>query len=488
MPLPLAGIVRVSHMGDRKAGADNVHADREQVETVLRYVKPLGVEVVFMPPELSVSGGKPIDDRPSLRAAIEGVEQGKFQGIVVSYLSRLTRSRSGLEIWTRVEAAGGHVHCAAESLDTSTPNGRFVRDIHLANAVREREEHQERFELRARVATEAGVWQRRQVPTGYDKDPQTRRLVPNGDADMVLRAFRARATGVPLVEIARTIGLTPSGARHLLRNRVYLGELNVRSYVNPAAHPPIVTVDEFDAAQTARRVRGSLHHPEPALLAGLVRCAGCGHVMSRGSGGGNRRVYVCSIHKSAGRCPEPASITLRRLDAVMGRVGVLELARLSATAARNTGESDKARERQVAARRDLNVFLEVTASAGLDADTLSAGIRQRQEAVREADARVRVLERERGIPNVEDPEQFWGDMSVSEQGEFLRGFVEAVVVRKVGRGGLVVPVADRVRVIRAGAGVFSVRAGSEVALPLVRVWPNLDDPRVLGVPAGEDST
>jgi DNA invertase Pin-like site-specific DNA recombinase len=488
MPLPLAGIVRVSHMGDRKAGADNVHADREQVETVLRYAKPLGADVVFMPPELSVSGGKPISERPSLQAAIEGVEQGRFQGIVVSYLSRLTRSRSGLEIWDRVEAAGGHVHCAAESLDTSTPNGRFVRDIHLANAVREREEHQERFELRARVATEAGVWQRRVIPTGYDKDPVTRRLVPNADAGMVREAFRARATGAPLIEIARALGLTPSGARHLLRNRVYLGELNVRSYVNETAHPPIVTVDEYDAAQAARRVRGSLHHPEPALLAGLVRCSGCGHVMSRGSGGGNRRVYGCSIHKSAGRCPEPATITMGRLDALLSHVGVLELARLSATAAHDTGEADRLREQRAAARRDLNVFLEVTASAGLDADTLSAGIRQRQEAVREADARVRVLDREQNIPDVGDPQVFWDGMSVGEQGEFLRGFVETVVVRKVGKGGTVVPVTDRVRVIRAGAGLFTVKAGSEVALPLVRIWPNLDDPRVLRVPAGEDAS
>jgi len=134
-----AGIVRVSHVGTR--GGDSLHADEEQVHEIERYASAHHARVEFMPPELSVSGGKPIDERPSLRAAIEGVERGDYTGVVVAYLSRLSRSRSGLEIWERVERAGGRVHCAHENLDTSTPNGRFIRDIHLANAVREREEH-----------------------------------------------------------------------------------------------------------------------------------------------------------------------------------------------------------------------------------------------------------------------------------------------------------------------------------------------------------
>lgn len=479
-----AGIVRVSHMGERVAGADNVHADREQVEAVEAYAREHGATVEFLAPELSVSGGKPINERPSLRAAIEGVEQGRYQGIVVAYLSRLTRSRSGIEIWNRVEAAGGSVHCAAEKLDTSTPNGRFIRDIHLANAVREREEHVDRFDLRTRVATNAGVWQRRQVPLGYVKDPDTRRLVPSPDADRVRAAFRERATGRPLVEIAADLGLTPNGARHLLRNRVYLGELRVRSYVNLTAHPPLITVDEFDAAQHARRVRGPRSEQEPALLAGLVRCAGCGHVMSRNTGGGGRVVYACAPYKSAGRCPEPASITLRLLDDHLSELAVWKLAEVKATASRDTEGLDAAREAVAAARRDLSVFLEVTGSAGLDADTLATGLGQRQDALREAEQRYATLAAEHAVPVVDDPASLWDSLSVSERGQLLRGLVEAVVVRKVGRGGKVVPVTERVRVLRYGAGVFATRAGSDVALPLRRFWVEADDPLVLGVPGG----
>ncbi|HXR14453.1 MAG TPA: recombinase family protein, partial [Solirubrobacteraceae bacterium] len=133
-----AGIVRVSSVGGRNG--DSFHSDADQVADVERYAAQHGARVVFMGPELSVSGGDPIEQRPSLRAGIEGVEAGIYDGVVVAYLSRLTRSHSGRAIWDRVEAAGGHVHAAAENLDTSTPNGAFIRDIHLANAVREREE------------------------------------------------------------------------------------------------------------------------------------------------------------------------------------------------------------------------------------------------------------------------------------------------------------------------------------------------------------
>lgn len=476
-----AGIVRVSHMGERVAGADNVHADREQVQAVERYARAHGARVEFLPPELSVSGGKPINQRPSLKAAIEGVEAGVYDGIVVAYLSRLTRSRSGLEIWERVEAAGGSVHCAAENLDTSTANGRFIRDVHLANAVREREEHVDRFELRAEVATLAGIWQRRQVPTGYVKDPATRRLVPSDDAPRVRQAFLDRAAGRPLVGIAADLGLSPNGARYLLRNRVYLGELRVRKYVNLAAHPALVTIDEWEAAQSARRTRPARTSEPAALLAGLVRCAGCGHVMSRSAGGGNRLVYGCSIHKSAGRCPEPASITLRRLDEYVSRFAVLKLAEHAATFTPTTDQLTDARARLDAARRDLAVFLEVTGSAGLDANTLGAGVKQRQDAIRGAERDVAALTVGDRVPVVDDPQALWDSLDVSERAQLLRGLVEAVVVRRVGRGNLT-RVGDRVRLIRQGAGLFGVKAGSEVALPLRRVWPDGDDDVVAGVP------
>lgn len=119
-----------------------------------------------------MSGGAPLSGRPSLQEAVEGVESGAFQGIMVAYLSRLGRNvREQLAVWDRVEAAGARIVVVRENIDTSTPNGRYVRTILLANAERELDEHTERFENLRRWATGAGIWQRRQPHGATGKIP-----------------------------------------------------------------------------------------------------------------------------------------------------------------------------------------------------------------------------------------------------------------------------------------------------------------------------
>lgn len=477
-------------MGDRKAGADNFHADREQVDEIEQYARRLGLPVELLPPELDTSGGSPIDERPSLKAAIEGVERGKYGGIVVAYLSRLTRSRSGLAIWERVEAAGGRVHCAREGVDTSTANGRWIRDLYLSNAVREREEKAEMFEHRARVATEAGVWQRRQTPRGYDRDPETRALVPNADAESVREAFRAKAAQRPIVEISRDLGMTPNGVRGLLRNRVYLGELRVRQYVKTGAHEPLIDEELFHLAQQARSVRPARGADrQPALLAGLVRCSGCGHAMTRGaSGNRGRRLeqYVCPKYHSAGTCAAPASITLTLLNEHVQRIALHELAKLRTTATARTGRLENARTAVRAAEAELAAYVEATSAAAIGAELFSAGLRQRQAALDEARAALaRELERESTEVDG-DPIAAWERFDVSQRNRLLRRLIECVIVERSGGRGRIRPVEDRVRVVALGTGLAPERTRGGVAMPLVPLpLPDLDDEGVLGMDLAE---
>ncbi|MDQ3729557.1 MAG: hypothetical protein M3355_08205, partial [Actinomycetota bacterium] len=78
-----AGIVRVSHMGSRVSGAANVHTDREQVSAI-EAATPPGDRLEILPPELDISGGLPLEKRPSLRLAVDGVEAGTYAGIIVA--------------------------------------------------------------------------------------------------------------------------------------------------------------------------------------------------------------------------------------------------------------------------------------------------------------------------------------------------------------------------------------------------------------------
>jgi DNA invertase Pin-like site-specific DNA recombinase len=487
-----AAIVRVSHVGAR---ADTTfHADEEQIAEIRRYAAQHGADVEFMEPELSVSGGLPIEKRPSLNAAIEGVETGTYDGIVVAYLSRLTRSRSGLRIWERVEAANGRVHCAAENLDTSTPSGRFVRDIHLANAVREREEHADRHAKRRESTVKAGIWRQRQTPIGYkfagpiDSDGRyrgaARRLAPDDDAHAVRRAFRDRRAGASILSIADRLKMTPGGVRAMLRNRVYLGELHDSEHVNRKAHKAIVDRALFDAVQVCA--------PRPprsadgiALLAGIIRCSGCGHVMTRSRT--KALVYICPVHHSGGRCPAPASITAARVEEHVEAIALRELERLTVTAGADRS-TERAEQAVADAETALRDYLRMVNLAGIDMAAAADAARERKDTV---DAAKNALRAERAqrthIPAGQLGSDAWVELNAHQRNALLRSLLAAVVVRRAGGRGARVPLPDRVRVLAFGADVVlperhGERAGGIVPIPL----PDLDTPNVLGMPGGED--
>ncbi len=476
-----AGIVRVSYMGGRVAGAENVHADRDQVTDIQRHADTHGARVEFLAPELNVSGGLPLERRPSLLAAIEGVERGQYDAVIVSYLSRLGRNiREQLKAWDRVEAAGGRIIVVRENIDSSTASGRMQRNILLAMAEHEREQHVERFARLAEWATEAGIWQRRQTPLGYTRDAKTRKLVPDDDAERVRRAFADRIAGVPAMDIARALAMTTSGVRALLRNRVYLGELRIGEHVNPAAHPPLIDRDTFDAAQRARVTRPRRVREHPALLGGLVRCAGCAHAMSYGVA--KVAVYTCAAHHSAGPCPAPAAITARLLDEHVERIAVAHLRALAATATRDDAPLTAARAALRAAEAEMGAFLRGVQAAGLEPGQFADAARERREAVEAARDVLAALIASRLPSAVSGDIDVWAQLDDSRRNHLLGRLIEVVLVARAGGRGHFVPVEHRVRVIEIGAGLVDVKRYRGTARPIVTVpLPGLDDPRVLGV-------
>jgi site-specific DNA recombinase len=479
---PFVGLVRVSHMGDRKAGAPNVHADRDQIREVTAEARRMDVPLRILPAELDVSGGLPLKDRPSLRQAVEGIESGKYAGLIVAYLSRLGRNvREQLQVWDRVEAAGATIIVVRERIDTSTPSGRYVRTILAANDERELEEYTERFDRLREWATAAGIWQRRQTPRGYRRDPATRKLVLDDRAEETRRAFLRRGAGETISSLARDLVMTPSGVRALLQNRVYLGELRVGEHVNSNAHPPLVTEEEWLAAQRLAAARPARSRQPVALLAGLVRCASCGHVMSRSSAGRQNLSYACHRHHSAGSCTRPAAITVGALDDHVEEICLAELRKLKATAAGADRDITAARRTLRQAERELAAYLEGVAAAGLEPGQYAEGARKRSAAVdAERERVVKLLARRPGLVDG-DPVKAWRRMNAGQRNRLLRGLIECVIVAPAGRGKRVA-LAERVRVIKHGSRLVAPYGGGGVALPIRELGlPHPNDPVVLGV-------
>lgn len=470
--------MRVSAVRGRDG--DRFRSPLDQEQAIRRWVEARGDRVEVLPAELDRSGGD--DTRPVLEQAIGMVEQGSHGGLVVAYLSRAARSvRHTLEIYERIDQAGGRLVAVAENIDVSTSDGRFMRTIHAAVAEQELDRHRERFAAQRAAACARGIWSRRQAPLGYERDPVSRRLVPSDQADVVRDVFARRGRGETWASLARLVGMSGTGVRRLVANRVYLGELRDGPHENLVAHEALVSTRVWEAAQAPPRVPRGRSSVGPALLAKLVRCGSCGRLMSRG--GSSRRVYTCQTH---GPCTDRAVIQTDRLDEYVSLValGVLQSrVDVRRSAAADTAKLEDAVDR---AQAELAAYLGAVSAADVGADAFAAGARSRREALDVARGALAEAHEVDALPV--GIGEMWPELSDGEKGRVLRGFLEAVVVWPAHRRTL--PVSERVQLLRAGAGVVvDFRVGpAEVQRPVVPIVRfDSSDPRVAG-PVGHDGS
>jgi site-specific DNA recombinase len=482
--MKLAAYTRVSRVGDRQ---DTLQSPDYQAETITRWAQAAGHEVTMLPPELDASGGD--NDRPILGTAIERVEVGELDGIVVAKLDRFSRSLPGaVAMIERIEKAGGQVLSVAENFDTSTATGRKVRQDFINTAEWERGVKAEGFEVVKADAIARAVWTAPRVPLGYLKNGE-RRLEPDPlAAPVVARAFEMRSQGASWREIAEMIGNAldrpfygPTVSR-MIASRTYLGEARQGKYVNLTAHPPLVDLTLWQAAQRQmpRPARG--RHPV-ALLGGLIRCAGCSRRMSSTfttKRGRVYRQYRCRVHGAGGMCPEPAAINAPLIEPLVAEAVLTRIEDLTATASERNRRVEDAEREVTAAEAELAAFVASTRALS-NQEAFRTGAEARSQAVDEA--KVRLAGARLQAPQVPAPERvrsLWPKLSEDERNHVLRASLDLVWVKR-GRG------AGRVRLIAAGHGPAGLSRQGKVFDPVAAPWPKGDLPGEVGVPCPEDA-
>jgi DNA invertase Pin-like site-specific DNA recombinase len=320
------GYVRVSQVRGR--GGDSFISPVVQREQIEAWAALNGSRVGRIFEELDRSGAS--WDRPLLAEAIDRVERGLSDGIVVAKLDRFGRSLiESLQAIERIRRAGGTFAAVQDGLDLTTETGRLALRIMLSTAEWQHDRIREQWHTARASAISRGVHAGAQAPFGYVRDADTRSLRPHAElGPVVTDLFARRARGASLSELSAHLASarvqTPSGGVRwwstslslILRNRVYLGELHSGDLVNHAAHHPLTDPVTWQAAQAPRRLRPA-PHGTPTLLAGLVRCAGCLRPMSIKTivrGGRRHRAYGCSGGPEDDRCPGRAHISARLLE------------------------------------------------------------------------------------------------------------------------------------------------------------------------------
>jgi DNA invertase Pin-like site-specific DNA recombinase len=316
------GYVRVSIVGDRSGERFiSPSIQREQIEG---WAKLRGVEIGEIFEELDESGARA--DRPLLTRAVERVESGESNGIVVAKLDRFGRSLlDGVSKIERIQAAGGTFVSVQEGLDLGTPTGKFVLRLMLSMAEWELDRVRENWDAARERSIARGVYVS-PAPVGYQRSASGRLRLDPVAGPLIEEVFRRRAEGGRWQDLCRFLeesGLKTgrgnsfwvvNSLRNLIRNRVYLGEARHGAHLNPKAHEPLVDAAIWHDAQHPRRTPSAARR---SPLAGLLRCAGCRMAMHQTTGGyGGRvmRVYRCQGKSSRGPCLSRAAINADQLE------------------------------------------------------------------------------------------------------------------------------------------------------------------------------
>ena len=195
-------VVRVSEKGDRKD--EGFHSPEVQIEAARRWARDRGERLAASPvPEIDVSGRLPLSKRPGLLAAIEMIEAGRADQLVVAYFDRLVRSlKVQLEVIERVERAGGEIFAldhgkltngtAAQRLSTNMLGSVFQYFAEITG---------EKVTAAQARAVARGVYPHRKIPVGYVRGENGVLVVEPAAAKVVVQAFKRRDRGASLVEI-----------------------------------------------------------------------------------------------------------------------------------------------------------------------------------------------------------------------------------------------------------------------------------------------
>ena len=179
-----------------------------------------------------------------------------------------------------------------QSIDTSTPAGRLLRNMMLEFAQFEREMIADRTRDKMEQRAQKGLWNGGIPPYGYTASDK--KLVEDAkEASRVRYMFEWFAENPSLAKLRvlmdQRAWQTRSGTRwgktslaNILRNPIYCGKVRFGDELYPGLHAPLVSEALFQRAQTHPKDQS---HPKtrqdrPYILKGLLKCADCGSFMT----------------------------------------------------------------------------------------------------------------------------------------------------------------------------------------------------------------
>lgn len=446
---------------------DSFISPQVQRDQITRWADFREVAIVDWHTELDVSGGKA--RRQGLELALERVEAGTVDGLVVAKIDRFARSlTAALDAIKRIDDAGGTFVSVAEGIDPSTPTGKAMQNLMLVFAEFELDRVRENWREARRRAVERGVHVSSRTPTGYERGADGI-LIPGASAPKIAEIFNARSAGASWSELAKIMDGVPSpygstiwtnrALSHLVKNRAYLGEARSGDFHLADAHEPLVEAEIWQAAQ---RPAGA---PSPAkgttLLSGLLRCAGCRYCMKptkmKTRRGERVRMYHCRGRRSAGVCERRSAVLGSVVEPWVVERFFAQIDSLGAMRENSSSGIAKAQKRRDGAERELVAYRDESLIDVIGSEAYLDGLRIRAAALDEAEAALARARDDAGlaeIPDVATLRETWPDLTIPEQRQLLSAAIDCIFLRSVDQAN--VPVSDRALILWRGEAPSSL--------------------------------
>jgi len=267
------------------------------------------------------------------------IDQGRVDVVVVYKIDRLTRSLADFaKIVERFDKRNTSFVSVTQAFNTTSSMGRLTLNILLSFAQFEREVTAERIRDKFSASRKKGIFMGGNPPLGYD--PKDRKLVVNIEEVETIRFIFQRylelgsvsqlraeldAKGLRTKAWISTRGKRMGGGpwyigplRHILRNRVYVGDAVHKGTAHPGEHEAIISRELFDVVQAKLDANRKSHERKrtigsDALLTGLIfdeRGNAMSPVKSRRPGGRYYLYYVSQARIQRrdpdAMCPIPA--------------------------------------------------------------------------------------------------------------------------------------------------------------------------------------
>lgn len=243
-------------------------------------------------------------ERPALTRLLADIEAGRIDVVVVYKVDRLTRALSDFaRIVERFDRRGVSFVSVTQSFNTTSSMGRLTLNVLLSFAQFEREVTGERIRDKIAASKRKGMWMGGRSPLGYEPDGRSLKIIPEeaetvrwcfarylelGSVHVLQREMAEKGilSRVRTAKSGNVRGGLPFGRGalfHMLRNRLYIGEIVHGDQAFPGLHPPIIERAVFDQVQAllSQNVvpRTAKARKSEAVLTGLVRDA-AGNLMS----------------------------------------------------------------------------------------------------------------------------------------------------------------------------------------------------------------